>query len=462
MQPIDTIIIFAYLIGLFVFAILIGKSNTIESFLVGNRKFKTPFLIFTMLSTMVGMTALISASAAAYSSGISFGVMSIIIILLGYIMLLIFAKRIKNFGDKFKAHTIGDYLAHRFSRRTQMIASITIMVSYFIFFSGLLLGLSLILKVFGGVDLFWSLIFAVAGVVIYTTISGIKSDFYTDVIHFFVMFITLVVILIPMIIFKVGGFSNLFSNLPAGYLNIYNFAGPSFFWMGMIFGFPLFLFCMEIWQRIFAGHSYKTVKNTLIGSALLTIPFVFLAMILGLVAVKTMPGLDPNSATFELIKTYLSPGILGLAIAGIIAAILSTLNSTIMVISACATKDIYISNIDKSASPKKQLLVGRLITLFVGIVGISIALIFPNLVELAVAGNEGLLALAPAILAGFLWKRVTEKAAFYSILSGFIVLWGSYPFIGKFSFIPAIIISILALLILTYFRGKKKKKSKKS
>ncbi|MGV8169129.1 MAG: sodium:solute symporter family protein [Candidatus Nanoarchaeia archaeon] len=458
MHPIDTIIIFAYLIGLFIFAILIGKSSTIESFLVGNRKFRTPFLIFTMLSTMVGMSALISASAAAYSSGISYGVMSLILILLSYVVLLIFAKRIKNFGDKFKAHTIGDYLAHRFSRRTQLMASITIMVSYFIFFSGLLLGLSLLLKVFGGVDIFWALIFAVVGVVIYTTISGIKSDFYTDVIHFFVMFITLVVILIPLIIFKLGGFSKLFSNLPSGYLNVYNFAGPSFFWLGILLGFPLFLFCMELWQRIFAGHSYKTVRNTLIGSAILTIPFIFLAMILGLAAVKTLPGLDPNSATFELMKTYLSPGILGLAIAGIIAAILSTLNSTIMVISACATKDIYISNIDKKASPKKQLLVGRLITLFVGVVGISIALIFPNLVELAVAGNEGLLALAPAILAGFLWKRTTEKAAFYSILTGFVVLWGSYPFIGKFSFIPSAILSVIVLLVLTYFPGKKSKK----
>ena len=147
-----------------------------------------------------------------------------------------------------------------------------------------------------------------------------------------------------------------------------------------------------------------------------------------------------------MIKTFLPAGILGLAVAGIIATILSTLNTMIMVLSAVITKDFYMTFINKRATEKKYLKVGRIITLCVGLIGIAIAYIYPNLVELAVAANEGLIILAPAIIGGFIWKKANEKGAFYSMLTGLVILWGSYPFLGKLSFIPAVIVSTIIFI----------------
>jgi len=395
---------------------------------------------------MVGLSTVIAASSATYSSGISYTVMATCIIMSGYVLVWLFAKKIKIFGDKYKAHTMGDYLAARYSPRARIIGSIAIIISYFTFFAGLLLGLSQIFQIFGGAGLFWSLVFALGGVLIYTTISGVKSDFYTDVIHFIVMMIALVIVMIPLMLIKTGGITALFTNLPAGFTNVYNFGGAGLFWFAIIFGFPTFLLYMEIWQRIYASNNAKTARKIMVWSALLTIPFILISLIVGLAARKSLPGINPDYSFLLVIKTFLPAGILGLAVAGIIATILSTLNTMIMVLSAVITKDFYMTFINKRATEKKYLKVGRIITLCVGLIGIAIAYIYPNLVELAVAANEGLIILAPAIIGGFIWKKANEKGAFYSMLTGLVILWGSYPFLGKLSFIPAVIVSTIIFI----------------
>ena len=236
-------------------------------------------------------------------------------------------------------------------------------------------------------------------------------------------------------------------NLPDSHLNVYNFAGMEFFWLAILFGFPLFLLYMEIWQRIFASYSDKVVNKILFGSAIITIPFVVLGVFTGLAAYKINPGFNPDTSFLEIIRLFLPTGILGIAVAGVIATVLSTLNSMIMVISATFIKDIYITFFDKTRDERKQLKMGRIITLCVGLLGVGIAYIFPNLVELAVAANEGLLILAAPIVGGFLWKRANEKSGFYSALIGFIVLWASYPVAGKYSFIPAVLLSVIIFII---------------
>ena len=457
MHIIDLSIIFIYLTICFGVAIWIGRKSTLESFLVAGRNFNTTLLVFTMISTMVGLSTVIAASSATYSSGISYTVMSTFLILSGYILVWLFARKIKLFGDKYKAHTIGDFLAVRYSQRARVIGGIAIIISYFTYFAGLLLGLSQIFQIFGGSGLLLSLIFALGGVMVYTTISGVKSDFYTDIIHFFVMITALVIVMTPLMLIKAGGVTALFTDLPAGFTNIYNFGGAVFFWFVIIFGFPVFLLFMEVWQRIYASNNEKVARKVMIWSAILTIPFISIALIIGLVARKFLPGINPDQSFFLVIKNFLPTGILGLAIAGIIATILSTLNTVIMVISAIVTKDFYITLINKKADEKKYLKVGRIITFCVGIIGIIIAYIYPSLVDLAVAATEGLIILAPAIIGGFIWKRANEKAAFYSMLIGLILLWGSYPFLGKMSFIPAMIISLLIFIIVSL---KKEKGSK--
>jgi SSS family solute:Na+ symporter len=449
METIDIIIILTYLAICFGVAIWVGRKSTLDTFLVAGRKFHTTLLVFTTLSTMVGLSTVIAASSATYSSGISYTVMAASLIMIGYVLVWFFAKKIKVFGDKYKAHTMGDFLAVRYSNRARVIGSIAIIISYFTFFAGLLLGLSQIFQVFGGQGLFWSLIFALGGVLAYTTLSGVKSDFYTDIIHFIVMIIALVIVMIPLMLIKSNGIINLFIDLPTGFTNIYNFGGAGLFWFAIIFGFPTFLLYMEIWQRIYASNNAKTARKIIVWSALLTIPFIAIALIVGLVARKFLPGINPDYSFLLVIKEFLPTGILGLAIAGLIATILSTLNTMIMVISAILTKDFYMTFVNKKSSEKKYLKIGRVITLCVGAVGILIAYIYPNLVELAVAANEGLIVLAPAIIGGFLWKRASERGAFYSMLFGLIILWGSYPFLGKMSFIPAVIISLIIFIILS-------------
>src|SRR4030042_345300 len=119
METVDIVIILTYLTICFAVAIWLGRKSTLDSFLVAGRNFSTVLLVFTTLSTMVGLSTVLAASSATYSSGISYTVMAAILIMLGYALIWLFAKKIKIFGDKYKAHTMGDFLAVRYSQRAR-------------------------------------------------------------------------------------------------------------------------------------------------------------------------------------------------------------------------------------------------------------------------------------------------------------------------------------------------------
>lgn len=452
---IDTAIIIGYLLVMLIIGFVVGKRENLEGYLVNNRRTKTVLLIFTIVSTSVGMGVFLGISSEAYKTGISYGLTVMIASVLSLLLVAYFAPRIKHFGDKHKAHTLGDWFAVRYSNKNRLLVSIIILISYFFLAALQFVGIAGLINVISGLDFTIALVAASLITIIYTTAAGIKSDFYTDAVQFAIMVFTLFLVLLPLSLIKSGGLS-FFNSLPASHFNPFAFGGISFFLGGIVLGAPLLLVSMEIWQRIYAATTEREAKRVYRWSALLLVIFFIPAILLGLIAFKTVPGINPDFALFELMKQALPAGLLGLGVAGILAAAMSTIDSIILVGSATILKDIHKTFINPNLTEKQMLRLGRSYTFFYGLLGLIAAYLIPHIIKLQIISGSALLVLSPAAIGGFVWKKATAKASFWSILTGIIVTFSLYPLMPTLSFIPGTLVSLILFIVISKFTYKEK------
>ena len=324
MHPLDLTIIVLYLLGLAYVGCWLLRKGSLEEFLVNGRKTKFFLLIFTIISSNVGIGTFLGFSSTAFETGISYGLSGFLGVFIGWIVVAKFAPRIKKFGDEHKAHTIGDFFGIRYSKHNRLIVSLIILISCFLLEALQFVGIAGLLQVLVGVNFKIIMFISSFVVIMYATVAGLRSNFYTDIIHFWVIVIVLFFVLLPVGLFNAGGIK-IISSLPARYFNPFAFGGPGFFIGALIFCIPVLLLSMEVWQRIYASSTEKEARRVFIWAAIVNVLFIIPPIVLGLIATKVVPSSRPDFALFELMKVMLPPGLFGLGIAGVIAAGLGTL-----------------------------------------------------------------------------------------------------------------------------------------
>lgn len=445
----DIIIVFAYLFIILIIGFSVGRKETLDDFFVNSRKTKLWLLVFSIISTNFGAATYIGITSAAYDTGISYGLSVMFIVVAGFFLTAIFAPYIKNFSDKHQLYTLPDFFEKRYSQRNKILTSGIILFAYFFFMAAQFRGGALLLNLWTGVDINIAIWTATFTMILYTAFAGIKSDFYTDRYHFFIMTGVLFILLVK--IFPLVNGSNGITNLDESYFSPVSFGGELFFYGSLILGIPLMLVSMEIWQRIYAATDEKTAKKAFIWSAILSLPYIIGFIFLGLSTKILYPHLsNKDLALFYLINNHLTLGIKGLAIAGFLAAILSTANSMIMVNSVVIVKNWYLRNKNQQdlKNDKRILWKVRGLTCGVGLTGLLFATVFPDIVQLTINGFQIIAVLAPAIIGGFLLSKPSEQASFWSILVGIVVSLFIYPLLEKKVFIISLFMSIVVFIYL--------------
>jgi len=446
MTVLDISIICVYLAGLFAFAIYVGLRETAEDFLVLSRKAPLMLVLFSVVSSWVGVGTTVATAASGYDTGISLGITAGAGGLIGVIVAGLIAPRLKSFGDRFGAHTIGDFFAIRYSERNRLVVGGLILMTYSLLTAAQFVGLAMLTAIWSGVAFKGAVLFAAISTIIYTAFAGIKSDFYTDVIHFWIMVIVLFGVLLPIIVRSTGGVEAL-GALPKSYFDPFAYGGVPFFAAGIIFGVGAVFVTMELWQRIYASATGSGARWALMLSGGIIICFYLLSAFLGMLTKVVVPNLTVrDQALFILMKRYLPPGALGLGIAAFMAAFISAVNTMIMVTSATLTKDFYKGYINRSATDGQLLKVGRWCTLLAGVVPFGLAVAVPDIVALSVNALFMLLIMVPAVIGGFFWKRATALGSLLSIISGFVAMVGGMWAAPKTAFVPGFLASFLVFV----------------
>ncbi len=396
-----------------------------------------------------------------------------------YLNWLILAKRLRKYSEHSNdSITIPTYLENRFKDKTHLIKIISaiFIVIFFLIYTAAQFsaGAKLFNAVFG-LDYLVALIIGAIVIVSYTFLGGFLAVCWTDLVQGILMFFAIIAIPIVAIV-KLGGTIETFdlaaslANMPSGFgLNEWTGIGSMGFlsilsiaaWGLGYFGQPHIL---SRFMGIKHSNEIKPARRIAMVWVVFSLSAAVLLGIIGkayistVVSAETLSNMDGEKIFIYMVQNLLTgPGlaiIAGLLLTAILAAIMSTADSQLLVTSSAISEDIC-KNIFKNMKDRQLTWISRISVLVVAIIAIFIAS-NPNssvfdLVAYAWAGFGA--AFGPAILMSLYWKRMNWQGALAGILSGGItvIVWRTFikTYINLYEILPAFAVSVIMIIVIS-------------
>ena len=402
-----------YLILIIYFTLKHVKVGNLENYLVNDRKTKTFPLVATTLATFVGGGTSMGLMAMGYESGfaaVGIGVAYVI----GFFILARFAGQMNTIGRTKKIYSFPQFLNSKYvgnsiDNYSKTFSSLMTGINIFIFFfllAAQFVGMASLLEYAFEIGYLPAVIISSIVVIIYTAFAGMAGVIITDLIQFIIIILMIIFIFIPGIWTDTEHLTKL-SELPMDMLN-----GTSE-GIAFLIALPLFLshsvlIRMDIWQRILAAKDERTAKRVSIFSGLGMLPFYIIFPLVGMtLKVVLDTEIDSKDVAYLFLDRHSVPVILGFAVVGLLAALMSSGDSFLNVISISAIKDFAGRKKDKKEiNPKKLHKNIRIISIFFGLTALIMALILPKIVDLMVVGIASIVIFVPATFLALVKKDV--------------------------------------------------------
>ncbi|MDI6734380.1 MAG: hypothetical protein QMD50_02730 [Patescibacteria group bacterium] len=208
-----SIVLIIYLATMFFVAWYFFRKESIEAYFVNQRKTNLWLMTFSTVATVVGAGATVAVVSEVYNTGISYGFALPLSLIAGMFIFGLLAKKIKEIGDRYDAHTIVDFFEKRFGRKNKILTGWLQLFLLVIWIGIQAIAIASLASVLTGVDYVIALFFSAAITILYTAIGGLKVDIITDFIQFWI--IVLVFIVMAIVGYQgIGSFGELFSQLP--------------------------------------------------------------------------------------------------------------------------------------------------------------------------------------------------------------------------------------------------------
>lgn len=433
----DLIIIAAYFIIVNIIGSWKRKGSSVNDYLLNSRN--TSFLLLTCstVATIAGAGTVVGVSAEAGRTGISFGIITLVALLANMAMYTWLVPRIRSACDSDGVRTPSDLMRNRYGLGSQWCLSVAYVGIAVIWTAVQFLAISNLLSSVFGWSVTEALFVSYAAIVIYTSIGGLFSDIASDFIEFWIK-LGIMVFLIPLF---------LQNNLPAvralppTYFNPTAYGGISLLIGSALIGCLYPLAQAHDWMRINSAKTTRDARRCYLYAFPLVGAFVIAATFLGLVgATHGMAG-DKDALMFHLFEKFLPTGIKGLAYAGILAVVMSSVNS-IMLGGAATLHSLFISKTDERRRVREL----RILVACFGAVSVLAAGIYPKLVELAILATFGSLCLGPVIIFGLFNKKLPDRLGILSLTLGIGSLGVGILYLGKMAFLAGLLGAMLPVL----------------
>ncbi len=467
-------------IGLYVMImIMIGiygyrkSTSNSEEFLIGGRKMG-PFVtaLSAGASDMSGWL-LMGLPGAMYMMGLSASWLAIGLTIGAFLNYVIVAPRLRVYTEVAKnAITLPVFFENRFHDNSQLlklVSSVFILVFFTLYTSaGMVSGGRLFESAFG-MDYNIGLWATSLVVVFYTFIGGFMAVSLTDAVQGSIMVVAL--LLIPtVVIFQVGGVGEAVETIRiknTNYMDLWQ--GTTTISIISLLAWGLGYFGQpHILVRFMAIDSVRDIKRARHIGMTWMIGTVLGALFLGFFGIaylqrfdtETMMRFDSSRELSETIFIYLSkalfhPLIGGFLLSAILAAVMSTISSQLLVTSSSMTEDIYKTFFNKHATDRNTLIMSRISVLAVAVVAFLIAL-NPQESILGLVGNAWAgfgAAFGPLIILSLLWKRITAAGALSGMVVGgaTVLLWVYVPHGYKevYEIIPGFLLSFITTVVVS-------------
>jgi SSS family solute:Na+ symporter len=454
LAPVDIIILVLYfVVVIFIGFYVKGSTNTSEEFFLAGREMSAWVAGLSFVSANLGSLELMGWAGAAYQ----YGILAMHWYWIGAIPAMLFLGIVMMpFYYISKTHSVPGYLQLRFGEGSRGLAAVSFGVMTILMSGVNMYAMALVMKVVLGWNISFSIWIGAVTVAVYVMLGGLRSAIINEVLQFVLIWAGAA--LIPILgLVEAGGWTQLKANIAQNvgsndYTHMWSTLGHfrdnpmGVHWTGIVFGLG-FVVSFGYWttdflvvQRVLSANNLRAAKLApVIGAAFkMAVPFIVIVpglICLGLtnhgvplfhlVGQNQVSAANPysyNQVLPLMLIRYCGPGLLGLGITALVAGFMSGMAGNVSAFSTVWTYDIYGAFINKKASDKHYVAMGRWST----VVGMLVSIATAYLVADAASIMDYVQALfsffiAPlfgTVVLGMLWKRATRQGGFWGLLIG--------------------------------------------
>ena len=442
------------------------KVKSHEDFAVAGRSVPVVLLVGTLVCTWIGSGSLFGGAGLAYRTGIaelwfSSGAW------VGLVCVYFLAGRVRRIAE----YTVLDLLEKRYNAAARVLGTIAIILAYVTIAAYQFRGGGWILSIVtdGAISPNMGVLITAVAIIVFTALAGMGSIVTVDIFNGIIISLA-VLLALPYMVFQMGGIGSVVEALPSGHTTV--LGGHNILWVIGV-ALPTFLLLMGesgIYQKFFSAKNARAAKQAVVGTVIGVVILETALALLAIVGRAAYPDLMEQTsvvgrAASETIILYIAryglPTIGGAALlAAAVAIVLSTGNTFLLVPSTNVSRDIYQRFINPDATEKQKVNLQRVSIIAFGALGIVLLTQFTTVLEMALYAYSLVGAsLTPALLACFLWKRVTPQGGVACIAGGLVSLGVNFSMAlagAEFDFassdyivIPGVIFSVGLLVLVS-------------
>jgi solute:Na+ symporter, SSS family len=422
---------FVFVLG--IGAVLRTKMQTSEDYFLSGRSLPSWITGLAFLGANLGALEIMGMGAGAAQ----YGIMQSHYYWIGAIPAMVFvALFMIPFYYASRVHSVPGFLKLRYNEATRGFNAILFAI-FMLLLSGInMYAMALVFQLLLGWSLTASIILSAGIVLGYVVLGGLSSSIYNEVLQFFLITLGLV----PLVVFgliDVGGLSGLKESIgKPEFFHVWANTGSTdnpfaVQWFYIVFGLGLVqsfgYWCTDflVVQRALAAEDLAASQRTPLIAAFPKLMYGVLAIFPGLIILSILPNLganDPNNAVPYAMAYYFPTGMLGVGLTALLAAFMSGMAGNVTAFNTVWTYDIYKPYINRDATDRHYLNVGRIAT----VAGVALSVLtaylvlgFASIIDyVQVLHGIFLAPLFGTFLLGMFWRRSTGWGGFFGLVSG--------------------------------------------
>jgi SSS family solute:Na+ symporter len=430
LSTVDLLIVGVYFLAVLSIGFYFRKrtKNSTEYFLAG-RSVGWLAIGASLFATNISSEHFLGLAGTGSKSGLAVGQFEwlaiVILLLLGWVFTPFYLRS--------GVFTMPEFLERRFGPASRYYLSLVSIVAYVLTKVSIsLYAGGILLNTVVGWDMYASAIVILIATGAYTIVGGLAAVIYTDLVQMFILIIgSLLLTLIGL--HQAGGWDAVVATTPAGFWSMFKpVSDPDFPWTGIVFGAPI----MGIWywctdqyivQRVLSARNLDQARSGTIFAGFLKILPVFILVLPGVIAYSLSNGQVTGDRAYAwMVTTLLPSGIKGLVVAGLLAALMSSLSAMFNSTSTLLTIDIF-KRWRPQADDRSIVHFGRIATGVMVVLGVLwipfIGLMSNERMFVYLQSVSGYIAppIAACFIFGILWKRVNGRGAISALLTGLVL-----------------------------------------
>ena len=434
LKPLDFVVISVYVTALIAIGMWVSfrRRGAQDLFLAG-RSLGWPNVGLSIFGTNVSPSFMIASCGIAFTTGMVTANFE----WLAWWFLMLLAMLFVPYYLGTNITTMPQFMKRRFGRATyEFLSWYALFTTVILWLGGTLFVSGELLSQIMGWPVWVSVVVLTAIATSFTVAGGLAAVVITDSFQAVLMIVGSA-LLTAIGLWKLGGVEKLLASVPADYWALFRPADdPTYPWHAVVLGYPvmgIWFWCTDqtIVQRVLGARNIEQGQLGAVFAGFLKILTPLIFMLPGIVCFVLFPDLEkPDKTAFmKMVTECLRPGMVGLIVAVLIAAVISTIDSGLNSFSTVFTLDVYVRKFRPDASPAEVKWLGRMATIFAAFVAVGCALAIGTVDKTMFDLLQTIISfIAPPMAAvfviGVLWKRATAPAALVALIAGSIASLG--------------------------------------